>query len=160
MVLSIRLRKWKWHRYWLFFPAQGDPRQPRGYRWDTGEGGRKWHDQSVSLLRPLLLLQWAVCESSNSHNMNFWCSRLDMTQELLDCLDAGLKMAETSESIGVHMKNTSEVMPHWKQSVCSFKKNEALGGWNVYKRPLSDHGLIVKKADMLWSCRPSSGQMY
>lgn len=27
-----------------------------------------------------------------------------MTQELLNCLDAGLKMAETSESIEAHMK--------------------------------------------------------
>lgn len=29
-----------------------------------------------------------------------------MTQELLDCLDAGLKMAETGESVGVHVKYT------------------------------------------------------
>lgn len=33
-----------------------------------------------------------------------------MTQELLDCLDAGLKMAETGESMGGHVKYTSEVI--------------------------------------------------
>lgn len=33
-------------------------------------------------------------------NVFFMCCRLDMTQELLDYLEAGLKMSETGESTG------------------------------------------------------------
>lgn len=40
----------------------------------------------------------------------FLCSRLDMTQELMDCLDAALKMSDTGKSARsfmVHLKKAT-----------------------------------------------------
>lgn len=99
----------------FFWTAQTDPREHGDHWRDFAQRSRKRHDQSVRFCsfhsqKPIGLNWnwWSVVYAE----VVFLCPRLDMTQELMDCLDAALKMSDTGESAGTSMLRFHE-QPHF-----------------------------------------------